>query len=328
MPKNFRTVPKAILSALDSIKCDFVIVAATKRIALEDIKAGAFAGMGIRYIANNIVCTAVEPAAEAGKYSARNADGWEVKRTDLPMIFKTFSWETPNFGDAATYGTHTHYQEREVYQREYHEPRNHTIQADLLSDPTKPVVLAKFSVDCILDRTRDDFSDDLLFCINLLQENAGIAGVFPSNATRQDFIGTIVLDWQIFPPGTADDVIVKAFVGVKGKLSAEEKGIIEDRVKLFSRRKPRAFLRGAGSFGAYVGALYDDDLVVFENTRYGNALYVLYDDWEEVSKRSRLDLLKGTSQNFDRFVHSEGWKERFLEHLDMELDARKRQARG
>ena len=28
----------------------------------------------------------------------------------------------------------------------------------------------------------------------------------------------------------------------------------------------------------YIGALFADDLVVFENVRYGDALYVVYDD--------------------------------------------------
>jgi hypothetical protein len=49
-------------------------------------------------------------------------NGWDVKRTDLPMITKSYSWETPNFGDGSTYGYHTTYRSREVYQLEVFDP--------------------------------------------------------------------------------------------------------------------------------------------------------------------------------------------------------------
>ncbi|MGF8545695.1 hypothetical protein AAGN67_14990, partial [Klebsiella pneumoniae] len=54
----------------------------------------------------------------------------------------------------------------------------------------------------------------------------------------------------------------------------------------------------------------EDDLVVFENIEYGNAIYILYDDWDEISKLSRIDLLSGRAgSNFDRIIHSGNWKE-------------------
>ena len=93
---------------------------------------------------------------------------------------------------------------------------------------------------------------------------------------------------------------------------------------MFERLPVERFLKGLGRFGSYIGAMYTDDLVVFENVAYGNALYVLYDDWSEVSKRSRLDLLRGTTENYDRFVHTEGWEDRFLTHMEKELAKRGR----
>ena len=96
-------------------------------------------------------------------------------------------------------------------------------------------------------------------------------------------------------------------------------------VRLFSSLKPTAYLAGTTKFSAYVGAQFAPDLVVFENVKYGNALYVLYDSWRDVSKRSRLDLLRGTSENFDRFVHTDGWEDRFLDHMRSEQEKRERQ---
>ena len=75
---------------------------------------------------------------------------------------------------------------------------------------------------------------------------------------------------------------------------------MEDRLKLFASLKPSSYLVGTAQFASYIGAQFADDLVVFENAYYGDALYVLYDNWRDVSKRSRIDLLKGTSERFDQ----------------------------
>lgn len=91
--------------------------------------------------------------------------------------------------------------------------------------------------------------------------------------------------------------------------------VVADRVALFEKLGPTKYLKGTGGLNSYVGAQFANDLVVFENVRYGNALYVLYDDWEDISQRSRLALLKGTDERFDRFAHTEGWEGRFLKLL-------------
>lgn len=72
---------------------------------------------------------------------------------------------------------------------------------------------------------------------------------------------------------------------------------------------PKSYIVGKGGFSRYIGAKLGDELVVFENIRYGNALYVLYESWETVSKRSRLDLIQGTDADFERIPHVDGWAE-------------------
>lgn len=193
---------------MTQIKSDLVIVAATKKIPIKAIAEGQYAHLGLRHDGSSFQITdAVLPAANVGKLAKRNRHGWEVKRTDLPKITKTFSWETPNFGDASTYGTHTHYQDREVYQVQVFEPRMFRIKVELLNSPGFDTALVKFEVDQILDKTSSGFEDDLLFCLNLLQESTGVSGVYARDATREDFIVTVLLDWEVFPPGHADRLI-------------------------------------------------------------------------------------------------------------------------
>ena len=321
---SYRAIPTTVTATLTQIKSDLVIVAATKKIPVKAIADGQYAHLGLGHDGSNFQITdTVLPAANTGKFAKRNRHGWEVKRTDLPKITKTFSWETPNFGDASTYGTHTHYQDREVYQVQAFEPRMFSIKVELLNSPGADTALVKFEVDQTLDKTTGGFEDDLLFCLNLLQESTGVSGVYASNVTREDFIGTVLLDWEVFPPGHADKLIA-AFTSGRSGLSPEKAGIVANRLKLFNRLPVENFIRGSGSFGSYVGALYADDLVVFENMNYGNALYVLYDNWQDVSKRSRLELLRGTTARFDRIVHTDGWEDRFQTLIEAELRKRGR----
>jgi hypothetical protein len=321
--RNIWKVPEAIRNALSNIRSDLVVVAVTKRVSVKDIEKGVYSHLGLGYENGQLVSTpSVIPPKVMGLFSTRNVEGWKIRRDDLPMITKTFSWETPNFGDAARYGTHTSYRDRDVYQWEYYEPHL-SISTEVLKIPENggEFAVIKFAVMNIHDHTRTNFQRDLFFSLNLLQENVGAAHVYASTATREDYIGTIALDWEVFPPGTVEEVIATLSKN-KGGEAAQKTDVLEDRVKLFSRLKPMAYLRGTGGFGSYIGAQFADDLVVFENMNYGNALYVLYSDWEDISKRSRLDLLKGTNKGFDRFVHTGNWKTQFLEHIRVEMDKR------
>jgi hypothetical protein len=225
-----------------------------------------------------------------------------------------------------TYGYHTHYRDREVYQLQVFEPRFFPIKVELLNSPGVGTALVKFEVGQLLDRRARGFDDEFLFCLNLLQENTGVSGVFPSDATRDDFIGTVHLDWEVFPPGDAAQLIASLTKGHRG-LSSERRGLVAVRLKLFAKLPVEKLIKGSNSFGSYIGALYADDLVVFENMNYGNALYVLYADWQDVSKRSRLELLRGTTENFDRIIHTDGWEDRFQSHIESELEKRGRRTR-
>ena len=129
----------------------------------------------------------------------------------------------------------------------------------------------------------------MLWALNIPRENTGVAGVFPSDATPEDYLSTIALEWEVFPPGTADEIIA-AFRKRRSGRATKADTLMEERLKLSSSLRPTTYLTGTTKFSAYVGTQFAPDLIVFENVRYGNALYVLYDNWRNVSKRSRIDL--------------------------------------
>ena len=146
--------------------------------------------------------------------------------------------------------------------------------------------------------------------MNLLQENVGAADVFPSAATLAEYTANIRLDWQILPPGTVDEV-VRGILRGKSAISPEQEAIMKSRISVMAGLNPEAYIAGTDGFLRYFGAKFGDDFVAFENIRYGNAIYVMYDSWQDLSKKSRIELLNGSRDSFDRIEHREGWEAKF-----------------
>ena len=320
---GWRNLPPHVLEALTQTAGTLVAVGATKKIARVDIERGLYAHLGLE-IQDGVVTPRgiAVPPRWPGKWSSRNLTGWDRPRPDWNKVKKTYTSESPNFGDAARNGTHIHYWDREVLQHQIFEPQVMAVEFEVLQDGGGSHLAVRFNIDQLRDRDEPEFELMLLWAINILQESTGAAGVVAAGATREDYLASITLDWEIFPPGTVDDVFDRMFGGRDRGPEPDIEETARERLRLFSHLKPVAYIRGKASFGSYFGAQFADDLVVFENLRYGNAFYILYDDWIEVAKRSRLDLLRDRDAHMDRVVHRQGWQRRLLALLELRLEER------
>lgn len=317
---NYRKVPVFVQSALNEIESALFVVAATKKISRSDIEAGQYSHVGLAVDGSSIIAAGpTQPPAEVGKWSERNAHGWDLKREDWPKVQKTWTFESPNFGDGARNGWTMRSWTKEVYQHQIFEPQGMTIEASILEDKGGELVLVKFAVAPMLSRGSAEFDLMLLWTINLLQENTGVTGVFASEATYDEYISTVTLDWEIFPPGTADEVVARLLGSAHPTNVPDFEKHVRERVLMFEGFEPEAYIQGQGGFGSYFGAKFADDFVVFENLKYGNAIYLLYQNWDEASQRSRLDLLRDQDAHFDRVVHTDGWQDRLTTLLHDKL---------
>lgn len=309
--RNIRRIPSSVAGKLMNISPGTEIVpVCTKRITASELNDGIFRHLKMKMVGDQPSFSAIVlPLESIGPYSNKNCNGWEIKRTDLPMIPKTICLgDRPIYGDWSN-GSFSLWQERMVYQIDEYAPTDYSIEVDLLAT-TDTSFLFKFSLDCVLDSGDRDFEETLLFCLNILQENTGDCGIDHSAKTREEYVATTLVDWEIFPPGSLDRFLAKAKAGI-GQANDKAKQIIDERVAEFRQLSPERYILGKGGFNRYVGAVLPNDIVVFENIRYGNALYVLYENWEDVSQRSRAELLKGTSASYERIPHLDGWKQRF-----------------
>lgn len=307
--KNLRKIPPRLTYKLQSIESNDIVVACVRKLRKIDVQNGQYSHILISEDSNGVnFAPKILPSTKTGKYSLANIEGKEVVRKDLPMIVKTFAVDTPNFGDWS-YGSHTVYFDRDVYVRDYIPPKHLEIEIELLSENSIEAneFLFKFTSGEVLNKESDEFLDDLLFNLNLLQENIGSVDIFASEATYEDYIKTMHVDWELLPIGERESDINYFVMKFRLKNEDDVQRLV-DRYDVLVKLQPEEFISGTSGFRRYFGAKFSDDLVVFENLEYGNAIYVMYEDWRTLSQKSRIELLKGDNTGFDRIVHTKNWK--------------------
>jgi hypothetical protein len=315
--KNFRKIPGWILDRIQQFHGDDVVVACLQQVSIQELLAGRFRHLGITVV-DGVPALAeakILPPRASGRFSRFNREGRELVRRDLAKVKKAYTWEVPNFGDAGRgYHDITHW--RLVYPREFEAPREFTIDIEQLpgTEGAATTFLLKFTVGEVINRRAPDFHRCLLYSINLLQENAGSVNVFEPNAGAAELLKTVSVDWELLPPGVRSDLLVdRLTVGARSS-SEQVRRKIEARRKLLTEFSPTSWIVGSSGFRRYFGAKFRDDLVVFENVDYGNAIYVMYKDWQELSKLSRIAIQEQRT-GFIRIVHRHGWEARLCRVL-------------
>ncbi len=310
MPKNIRKIPVALLDKVKAFKADSVVVACVRKIQASAIRNGEFAHLGITLQDEKPIFpnTQVVPA-DNGKYSRLNAEGEEIVRSDLPLQRHHHTVQAPDWNG---YGTHPVNLPHKAYPREHVPPSENELSIELLSkeDGADPTFVFKFAISEVMDRSKKGFNERLFFNLNLLLENAGAVDVFQSNAKFEDYIRTQYVHWEILPPGDRDTTILRILEHFPNTPEVRER--IQDRYDFLEKLGPQNFIAGVGGFKRYFGAKFSDELVVFENMDYGNAIYVMFADWEQQSRKTRLELLASGrgGRDFIRVQHTKGWKQK------------------
>ena len=307
MKKNihFRRIPDYIEQELHNVQSQHIIVATIIDASKSEIARGAYRHLGIKVTERNIQFPkTIQPDKLSGIFARRNRNGIVWKLTNLPKVIKTFSFDSPNFGDPDK-GYHTTYIDREVYQRRLEPPRDWEITLNVINQ-SEVRVRIKAEINTVLDRQHPDFRKDLFFAINLLQEQCRDSHVFNAAISDEELAKVTTVGWEIFPPGSMD----RTFSVITQRLrnsSHERLQEIQKRANVLNRLDPTEYIVGSGMNSRYFGAKFGENIVVFENIDYGNALYILFDNWQEISQMSRIDILKRHERDFIRIIHKDGW---------------------
>jgi len=308
MKKNVRSIPQAVRNRLQRIGNVPIVAGCARKYSASEIRNGELAHLGIQLRDDGLhFPDRIFPPTNQGKYSLRNIEGWEEPRHDLPLETHHHPVETPNWGDSYN-GTHTVWLPHKVRPKDFHPPRELELVLHCTNiAPGQDTYVIAARVDEVLAQDAHDFDDRLLENLNILQENLGACGAEPADTSVIEYARTLHLSWDILPPGSRNEALQRLFLGRRP--TQQQQDTAASRYDFFESLNPRQIIVGTSGFRRYFGALLEDSLVVFENIQYGNAIYVMYDNWQELSQRSRIDLLSGRiGDQFDRVIHLDGWE--------------------
>lgn len=277
--KNLNKIPKDIIEKISRIDSSNIIVGCSKKFKAEYLLSGKLSHLNILLSDSGLTFPAsIIPSAEKGKYSGRNIYGYEEIRKDLPKETHYNSVESPNYGDSYN-GTHTVNIPYEKYPRDFHSPKE--LEILINCENTQPGLqeyVITFQVQEIINKDDEKLNSNLLENLNILQENIGFCDIEPADTPMEEYAKSLHVSWEILPPGTVEEAIERIF---RSKTpTQQQKDTTKERYDFFQLLKPKEFVFGQSGFRRYFGALLEDDLVVFENIEYGNAVYILYDNWE------------------------------------------------
>ena len=321
MRKNYRKIPDCIKNRQSNLQSNSVIVSVTIKTTISDILNGKYSKQGITVCNNQVLFKKNEflPSEFNGKFSRKNINGDIITRRDLPKVWKTFNLgDRPIWGDWSK-GSFSLTVRKLVYKKETIQPTEKSISLELLKQNGDEVYI-KVSINEILEVNSKNYESELLFNINLLQEFIGCINLFSSNADLQDYLNSLYVNWEFLPIGTRDENILK-LLNRYNNPSAEIIGKIEERYGFLESLNPLEIITGTSGFIRYFGAKFSNELVVFENLDYGNAIYIMFENWEVLSRLSRLELRKLDDNNFVRISHSLNWKQKTQEIVKERLDA-------
>lgn len=296
-----------------------VQVGLVKRITVADLELGIYAhlGLGIYEGKLQIAREEVQPDPSVGIWAKRNLKGWLQKHKELPMEPYTIEYDIPHFGDWSK-GSYTVSFERKRYPRTLHAPKLISIKIDQLAqDINGAAFLIRFLSARPIRVGSRDWLHKLFFYANFFQESVGGFEVYSTAASIEDFLSTISVAWQIFPAGESQSLL--RIVGARANFTNEERKRLQYRLDVLARLNPKSFVVGTDGFQQYIGAIIRDDIVVFENAEYGNAIYVMNHQWELLTKMSRIDLMAMDDIRIARIVHTPGWEQRLFQEVNRRL---------
>ena len=119
------------------------------------------------------------------------------------------------------------------------------------------------------------------------------------------------VNWKILPSGETPWKEVKEQVSrTLIKLPPRKRGVYLERLRFIHSLNPDFKAIGHGGFNDYIVLGFDEPgIYIFECVKYGNAMYIIQDEWQNLSQKSKAELVN-SSKLIDRVVHKKDWADR------------------
>lgn len=246
--------------------------------------------------------------AIVGPVSRFNAEGSFIKHRDQPM--ETCYWQREHkykecHGPERVEATKYIDVPYKRYPRSPIPPPSIELSIVTLPDGRQAIATASaFTVDY-------ENPAKLRHVINLMLELFGFCDVIDKDLLPVGVVPVVSLNWRVLPPGEMPWGQLE--LHLKPVLDIQKKGkrlVMEHRLKEINRYSPTFVAVGHGGFAGYViFGFRKIGLYVLECARYGNATYVLEEDWKELSRLTKAEILN-QQRHKARLVHIPSWETR------------------
>lgn len=242
-----------------------------------------------------------------GSITRFNANGKSLKLKHLPKenrythsIF--FSWQPWGRGEWQS-EIIDHY--RDCYQVAFQQPPSLEISQILINDEiyfsSPPLNLT------------DSPEELIILAANLMNE---IFGNYEIYVVGEEILSTNIVNvnWKFLPQGE------KPYEALQSHLKATLPNnnflpVILDRQEYITSLNPDQMYIGLGGFDDYIAYLFlDKNIVVLESIKYGNAVYIFGENWIELSKLPKKQVLE--NNHAKRIIHTSGWKKELQSQIN------------
>lgn len=246
----------------------------------------------------------VLPPSLFGPTSVRNANGSIIVHKDRPMETayrqKVWTWEQ-------WHGRTTETKSKivDVPYKRYHRTEVPPLGEELAiaSDADGELVIVT------MPSTSGTTPDDLgLHRLNLALEIFGRSYVYIGDLHKLKSPAARRVNWEVLPPGKYPWAKVKPQVRAIIKLMKDQvREMAEWRLARISEHEPDFVAIGrAGFAGHIVFGFPKKELFILESVYLGNATYVFDRDWEELSRKTKAEILDAKLHKA-RLIHRLGW---------------------
>lgn len=251
------------------------------------------------------VGNSVLPASIFGPVSEFNAHGKHKRHKDRPMetAYRTIEWRWEEWN--GPYDTIPRSRLVDVPYKRY--PRTFIEPPSIELAIFKTAKGASVLVGPVMEYRND--SPIFLHTVNLFLEIFGECQFFTESISEIIRAPVRKLNWRVLPKGC------RPWSKLKGELNAVlkavprgNKPVVEHRIEAINKYKPDFVAVGRAGFWGYVILGFEKkNLFILESPFYGNAVYIFGEDWKELSKKTKAEILREHSQ-IDRIIHREGWE--------------------
>ena len=255
----------------------------------------------------------VLPPSDFGPTSRYNADGKYIVHRDQPMetAYRTVEWHWTEWRGR--------YDEEEMsrfvdvsyqrYPRTFVPPPSVELRILATTEGERIVVSP-------VVKYLDDKAIFLTHVVNLFLEIFGECEVFSMEKGQIMEAPVKKLNWSILPPGRMPWEQLREYVGpIVETAAGGNHGVIYHRLETVNSYQPDFLAVGQAGFHGYVVfGFVGENTYVLESIYTENATYVFGERWEELSKRTKAEILNEGLQK-DRVIHREGWELRIQELL-------------